>query len=108
MPSTPSKTKTLLVVEDEEATRKLDPVKRFVLDQKSGDDVYTSRLTENTRTQKAKKIYSLSPANDRFPANAQLVAEDIPIGTLREQEWSSMLTPASKADLINRADWQGP
>ncbi len=80
----------------------LDPAKGFKPDTEAGDGVYVAREVEKTRTLAQKKVYTLAPPTDKHPAQAQLVEEQVPIGTMREREWASMLTPAEKGDILDR------
>ncbi len=80
----------------------LDPAKGFKPDTDAGDGVYVAREVEKTRTLAQKKVYTLAPPTDKHPAQAQLVDEQVPVGTIREKEWSSMLTPAEKGDILDR------
>ena len=82
----------------------LDPAKGFKLDPDRGEGVYVARDVEKVRTQMVKKIYTLYPATDKHPAQTQLLDEQVPIGTIREREWSSMLTPAQKAEILDRIE----
>lgn len=82
----------------------LDPAKGFTPDPAKGSGVFQARAVEKTRTLAQKKVYVLYPATERHPAQVQLVDEQIPVGTIREQEWSSMLTPADKAKMLDRCE----
>lgn len=84
----------------------LDPAKGFILDGEasSDGDVFRAREVTKTRTKKIKQVLTLAPATDKHPAQVQLVDADEPVGTIREQEWSGMLTPARKADMIARCE----
>lgn len=103
---------TLLELEDSvEELRKfaeriptLDAAKGFRPDPDKGEGVFVSREVEKTRTQAQKKIYTLAPATDKHPAQTQLVDEQVAIGTIREREWSSMLTVAEKGDMLYRIE----
>jgi len=103
---------TLLELEDfVEELRKLvaviptlDPVKGFSPDPDRGKGVYAARVVTKVRTKKSKKVYVLHPPTKEHPAQTQLVDEDIPIGTIEEREWSSMLTPAEKGDMLDRIE----
>ncbi len=46
----------------------------------------------------------LYEATKEHPAQVKEIVEDLPIGAILEQEWSSLITPATKADLIDRCD----
>jgi hypothetical protein len=83
----------------------LDPTKSFTLDpdhSKSG--VFKAREITKIRKQKVKKAFELSKATDKFPANVQMIDEDVPVGKILEQEWSSLITPAIKADLLGQVE----
>lgn len=81
----------------------LDPTRGFTLDS-SRPDVYVAREVVKTRTRKGKRVITLAPATDKHPAQTQLVEEDLPVATLREQEWSSMITPGRKAEILSKVD----
>lgn len=85
----------------------LDPAKGFSADSSRGEGVFMARDVMKTRTRKAKKVYTkYEPRVElpNLPAQTELVDEDVPVGTIRELEWSGLITPAQKADLINRAE----
>jgi hypothetical protein len=82
----------------------LDPTKGFKEDSTRGSGYFQARDVETERKQKQKKRYELAAATKEHPCQAVLVDEDIPIGTIRTQEWSSMLTPAKKSELLERID----
>ncbi len=82
----------------------LDPAKGFHPDADKGKGVFQARPVEKTRTLAQKKVYVLYPHSEKHPAQVQLVDEQVPIGTIREQEWSSMLTPAEKGTLLDRCE----
>lgn len=82
----------------------LDPAKGFDEDDAKGKGIYKAREVVKTRTKKAQKPLILCEATKEHPAQVQLVTEDVPVGEIREQEWSSLITPALKADLIDRCD----
>ena len=82
----------------------LDPAKGFKLDPDSGDGWYAAREVEVETTRKQKKIFVLYAATVQHPAQTQLIDEDVKVGVNRTQEWSTMITPAQKAQLIERAE----
>lgn len=82
----------------------LDPAKGFQLDKDRGVGIYRAREVTKQRTKKTPKVITLAPATKEHPAQVQLIHEDLPVGEIREQEWSSMITPATKADVIDRCD----
>lgn len=80
----------------------LDPAKGFAVDADHEAGIYKAREVTKTRTKKATVPIVLYDATKEHPAQAQLVSEDVPTGTIHEQEWSALLTPALKGDLIER------
>lgn len=80
----------------------LDPAKGFTFDPTQG--IYQAREVTKTRTKKDKKIYVLYEATDKHPAQTQLHDVDVPVGTIREQEWSGLITPVEKSEIINRVE----
>jgi hypothetical protein len=87
-----------------EAIPTLDPAKGFALDSARSDGVYKAREVLKTRTRKQKKVIVKYDATKEFPAQTDLVDEDVPVGRLQEQEWSGLITPAQKAELLNRVE----
>ncbi len=81
-----------------------DPAKSFAPAPDKGAGIYAARPVEKVRREKHKKVYVLAPATDKHPAQVQLIDEDEPTGTIHEQEWSAMLTPAQKADILARTE----
>lgn len=82
----------------------LDPAKGFSPDTTREKGVYKAREVNKSRTKKVNKPLVLAPATDKHPAQVQLVTEDVVTGTIQEQEWSALLTPALKGDLIERCE----
>jgi len=82
----------------------LDPAKGFTLDPNREPGTFKAREVRKTRTKKIQRPLVLYAATTEHPAQVQLVSEDVPIGTVQEQEWSSLVTPARKAEMLARAD----
>lgn len=82
----------------------LDPAKGFKPDPDRGVGIYKAREELKTRTKKVSKVVVLYPHTEQHPAQTQLVPEDIATGTIRSQEWSALITPAEKADMLNRVE----
>ena len=82
----------------------LDPAQGFAPDTAAGKGIYVAREVVKPRTKKAKKLYTLAPATDKHPAQVQLLDEDVEVGSIREQEWSALTTPAVKSEVLNRVD----
>lgn len=82
----------------------LDPAKGFSLDTDQGKSIYKAREVTKTRTKKSPRVITLATATVEHPAQAQLINEDVPVGTVTEREWSSLITPAQKGDMLERAE----
>jgi hypothetical protein len=82
----------------------LDPAKGFSQDENREKGIFKAREVLKSRTKKVNKPLVLFPATKEHPAQTQLVTEDVSVGTIQEQEWSAMLTPATKSDLIERCE----
>lgn len=86
-----------------EAIPTLDPTKGFTPDPiRKG--VFAARPVEKISTKKIKKVITLAPATDKHPAQVQVYDADDRVGVIHEQEWSSMITPALKSDLLDRCE----
>lgn len=82
----------------------LDPAKGFQLDEKRGAGIYKARDVNKNRTKKDSKVIVLHPPTREHPAQTQLVAVDVPVGTISEQEWSGLISPSEKSAIIDRAE----
>jgi hypothetical protein len=82
----------------------LDPAKGFQPDPQKGAGIYKARDVVKTRTKKDPKVVVKYEATKEHPAQTELVVVDKDIGTLAEQEWSSLISPAEKAELLDRAE----
>lgn len=85
-------------------TPTLDPAKGFTDDDQRGEGYYKAREVTKTRTKKTKRAIVLYNATPEHPAQTALVDEDVPVGKIQEQEWSSMLTVSEKAEMLERAE----
>jgi hypothetical protein len=82
----------------------LDPAKSFKPDPSREPGVSIAREVTRTRTAKKQKGIVLYDATPEHPAQTQLITEDIPVATVTTQEWSGMITPGAKADLLDRCE----
>lgn len=82
----------------------LDPAKGFELDTAKGSMVYKARTVEKARTKKVKKVLVKFPATKEHPAQTEVYDGEEVTGDIRVQEWSSLLTPAMKAKLLDRCE----
>lgn len=97
--------KKLKVIHDlANAIPTLDPAKGFEIDQQKGKGVYKAREVQKTRTKKTVRPLVLYAATKEHPAQVKELTEDLPVGTILEQEWSAMITPATKATILERCD----
>jgi hypothetical protein len=85
----------------------LDPVRGFVRDTNRGNDVYVAQEVTKTRTKKTKEVIKLAPPTKEHAEQVAMIDVDVPVGKIREMEWSGLITPAEKAELINRAEIVG-
>lgn len=76
----------------------LDPAKGFTVDEANG--YYKARPITKGRTKKDKVVIVKYAATPEHPAQTELVDKDVPIGVISEQEWSGLITPMQKAELI--------
>lgn len=82
----------------------LDPAKGFVRDQEKDTGIYKAREVQKFRTQKTFVPLVLAAATKEHPAQVKEGWEDRPVGQVLQQEWSSLITPALKADLLDNCD----
>lgn len=82
----------------------LDPSKGFMPDAQKGPGYFQARETVNNRTKKVKKVLIKYEATKEHPAQTEVYDADEVTGTLRTQEWSTLVTPAQKADMLDRCD----
>lgn len=82
----------------------LDPAKGFEPDANKGAGYYKARSVNKIKTKKINSVLTLAPATDKFPAQVQVFAEDVKVADVVQNEWSSLITPAEKADIIDRVE----
>ncbi len=82
----------------------LDPAKGFRADSQRGEGVYVAREVPKTRTQKQPKVIVKYEATKEHPAQVELRDVDAPVGKIVELEWSSLITPADKAEMFDRIE----
>lgn len=82
----------------------LDPAKGFKADPDRGANIYRARDVSKARTKKVEEFVVVVPATTEHPAQVAKVNKDVTTGTIQEQEWSALLTPADKGVLIERAE----
>lgn len=82
----------------------LDPAKGFTEDTARGKGYYKAREVRKDRTKKILKVITKAPATPEHPAQADIVSVDEVIGYTQEQEWSGLITPATKAEYLERVE----
>lgn len=82
----------------------LDPAKGFRPDTDRGAGYYKARDVEKDREKPDREVVVLYPAVDKHPAQVQLVDVRRKVGTILEQEWSALITPAKKAELLENVE----
>ena len=82
----------------------LDPALGFKPDSARGKGIFVANEVKKTRTKKDQQPLVLYPATKEHPAQVQLVTKDEVTGTILEQEWSALITPATKSEVIDRCD----
>lgn len=82
----------------------LDPAKGFKPDADRGKFIYQAREINKTRTKKVEDHIVVVPPTVEHPAQVVKVTKDEPTGTIIAQEWSGLITPAKKSELLNRAE----
>jgi hypothetical protein len=82
----------------------LDPAKGFQQDPQREAGVYKAREVNKTRTKKTQRPMVMYEATKEHPAQVAMATEDVATGTILEQEWSSLITPAQKSDMLDRCD----
>ena len=82
----------------------LDPAKGFKPDPDRGAGIYKAREVKKERTQKKDQPIVVYEATKEHPAQAVLKNYDVPVGHIIEQEWSSLITPALKSQLLDRIE----
>lgn len=82
----------------------LDPAKGFSQDSSREKGVFKAREVSKHRTKKTAKAFVSYEATKEHPAQVQVFNEDVAIGSILEQEWSSLITPATKSDILERVD----
>lgn len=83
----------------------LDPAKGFQPDTTHGEKhVYKARPDVKIRTKKLQRPIVLHEPTVEHPAQTQLISEDVNIGRTVTQEWSGLLTPAEKSELLEKTE----
>lgn len=82
----------------------LDPVKSWTLDPSSGRALNKTPVEVKYRTAKKQSVLTLSPATDKFPAQTQLITEDVQVGQYETIYISGRIPVAEKSRILGRID----
>jgi len=82
----------------------LDPAKGFTEDKAAGVGVYKAKDVRKQRTKKMFRYVVMVLPTKEHPAQVEKLNEDTPVGVMDQQEWSSLITPDTKAKLLDRCD----
>jgi hypothetical protein len=82
----------------------LDPAKGFTLDPSRGAGIYQARPETKRRTRKEQVPLTLVAPTKEHPGQAVVISKDVEVGTITTQEWSGLITPATKADMLSRVE----
>lgn len=82
----------------------LDPAKGYQPDDARGRGIYRARDDVRMRTKKTQQALVLYDATKEHPAQVKEISVDVVVGEIRTQEWSGLITPAQKADMLGRAE----
>jgi hypothetical protein len=92
------------MLEFAKAIKTLDPAKGFAPDPARDKGIYAAREVTKVSTEKVQEALVLYPATDKHPAQVQLITKDVQKGTIKEQEWSALITPATKSEVLERGE----
>lgn len=82
----------------------LDPAKGFTLDTARGKHIWKAREHATIRTRKTVQALVLYDATKEHPAQVKEISVDVPIGYVQTQEWSGLITPSEKGEMLDRAE----
>jgi hypothetical protein len=85
----------------------LDPAKSFTLDMDRGKGIYRAKEDVKIRTKKVQEHVVVVQPTPQHPAQVAVVSRDIPVGNVQTQEWSGLITPAEKSEMIDRVEKLG-
>jgi hypothetical protein len=82
----------------------LDPAKAFSPDPDRPAGIYKAREVKKHRTKKTFIPLVLAAPTKEHPAQVKEGWEDVPVGLVVEQEWSGLITPKTKAEILERVE----
>jgi hypothetical protein len=82
----------------------LDPAKGFTPDPDRLVGTFKAREVRKARTKKQIVPLVLFAATKEHPAQVKEISEDVVVGTIVEQEWSSLVTPKTKGEMLERVE----
>lgn len=80
----------------------LEPGERWIWDSQTRS--YCADPKESFKTKKVRKNHVKAEATDKHPAQVEVYHEDVIVGIWTTKKWSGALTPAEKADVLERVD----
>lgn len=80
----------------------LEPGERWIWDAQTRS--YAADPKESFKTKKVRKNHVKAEATDKHPAQVEVYHEDVIVGIWTTKKWSGALTPAEKADVLERVD----
>jgi len=82
----------------------IDPAKAFVADNDKTAGYYKAAIVNKPRTKKEKVVLIRYAATVEHPAQTELIDKDVEIGRTQEQEWSGLILPVEKSQLLERVE----
>ena len=80
----------------------LDEAEDWERDESTG--LHKSESTLTAKTKKMQRAIILSQATDKFPAQTQLITEDVTVGYMRLTKMSGSITSLRKKEILNRCE----
>ena len=82
----------------------LDPAKGFTPAAARGAGIFQARAVRKTRTRKEQVPMVVIAPTAEHPGQGTVITKDVEIGVIVEQEWSGLITPATKATMLERVE----
>jgi hypothetical protein len=82
----------------------IEPGVRWEADLTAGGHVFVADLAPNFKTEKTVKHKVLYDATDKHPAQIEKWNEDVPVARIETRNFSGMLTPLRKSEILGRVD----
>lgn len=82
----------------------LDPALGFSQNSDDEPGIFRAKDQARVTTKKTMRSHVAHPGTDKHPPQVQTYNEDVPVGRIVTQLWSSKYTPAAKSELLGRID----